>query len=195
MVICQSFVPEKFIQLRGDHNLLNVLCACAVADAAGFPIQAMVNAIRSFKGVEHRLEFVREYKGAKWYNNSIATAPERTIAAIQSFVEPIVLLLGGKDKNLPWDNLVNVIHNRVDHVILFGDAEEKILKAIGKPVPGERPYTVHKSHNLHQAIIDASGIVQTGDIVLLSPGGTSYDAFTDFAERGECFRLWVQQLL
>ncbi len=139
-VICS----RETIQLRGDHNLLNVLCACAVADAAGFPIQAMVAAIQSFKGVEHRLEFVREYKGAKWYNNSIATAPERTIAAIQSFDDPIVLLLGGKDKNLPWENLVNLVHRRVDHVILFGDAEEKILKAIGNPVPGERPYTVHK---------------------------------------------------
>jgi UDP-N-acetylmuramoylalanine--D-glutamate ligase len=165
-----------------------------VADASGFPIQAMTAAIQSFKGVQHRLELVREYNGVKWYNDSIATAPERTIAAIKSFDDPIVLLLGGKDKNLPWENLADLVHQRVDHVIVFGDAAEKILKALGAPLPGKRPYTIQKSQDLQQAVLDAGKVAESGDIVLLSPGGTSYDAFNDFAERGERFRLWVQQL-
>lgn len=189
-VICS----RETIQLRGEHNLINVLCACAVADASGFPIQAMTAAIQSFKGVQHRLELVREYNGVKWYNDSIATAPERTIAAIKSFDDPIVLLLGGKDKNLPWENLADLVHQRVDHVIVFGDAAEKILKALGAPLPGKRPYTIQKSQDLQQAVLDAGKVAESGDIVLLSPGGTSYDAFNDFAERGERFRLWVQQL-
>jgi UDP-N-acetylmuramoylalanine--D-glutamate ligase len=185
---------KDLIQLRGSHNLMNVLCACTLAAAAGFPINAMTEAIQSFKGVEHRLEFVREYNGAKWYNDSIATAPERTIAAINSFDEPIVLLLGGKDKNLPWEDLANLVHQRVDHVIVFGEASEKILKALGSQLPDHRPFTIQKSHDLQQAVLEASKVTESGDVVLLSPGGTSYDAFTDFAERGEHFRLWVNQL-
>jgi UDP-N-acetylmuramoylalanine--D-glutamate ligase len=191
----KSFICQlDSIPLRGEHNLLNVLCACALADAAGFHVQNMATAIKSFKGVEHRLEFVREYKGAKWFNDSIATAPERTIAAIQSFEDPIILLLGGKDKNLPWDRLTALIRQRVDHVIVFGNAAEKILKAIGVPDSGERPYSINRCSDLHQAVQAASQVAEAGDIVLLSPGCTSYDAFIDFAERGELFRLWVQQL-
>ena len=186
--------PLDLIQLRGEHNLLNVLCACALADAAGFPEAAAREAIRTFTGVQHRLEFVRDYRGAKWYNDSIATAPERTIAAINSFNEPLVLLLGGKDKNLPWERLAQLVSQRVDHVIVFGDASEKILKTIGLPQTGSRPYSITHCTDLYQAVITASQVANPGDVVLLSPGGTSYDAFKDFAERGERFRLWVHQL-
>jgi UDP-N-acetylmuramoylalanine--D-glutamate ligase len=189
-----AICPLDNIQLRGEHNLLNVLCACALAEGAGFPITAMSEAIKTFKGVAHRLEFVREYQGSNWYNDSIATAPERTIAAINSFSEPIVLLLGGKDKNLPWEKLAQLIRQRVDHVIVFGDAAEKILKAIGVPDKGNRPYSITHCLDLYQAVQTASQVSAPGDVILLSPGGTSYDAFKDFEERGERFRLWVHQL-
>ncbi len=96
-------ILREKILLRGDHNVLNVLAAFAIGHAAGFPLDAMLEAVEEFRGVPHRLEFVRELNGVRWYNNSMATAPERTMAAIRSFDEPIVLLLGGRDKNLPWE--------------------------------------------------------------------------------------------
>jgi UDP-N-acetylmuramoylalanine--D-glutamate ligase len=190
----QELMEQSAILLRGEHNLLNVLAACAVAWAAGFPEEAMRKGILGFAGVPHRLEFVRHYHGADWYNDSIATAPERSIAAIRSFSEPLVLLLGGRDKNLPWQDLADLIHQRVDHVIVFGEASEKILKALGPVESGKRPLTISHCQSLQGAIHSATAVIEPGDVVLLSPGGTSFDEFIDFEQRGERFRLWVNQL-
>jgi UDP-N-acetylmuramoylalanine--D-glutamate ligase len=133
--------------------------------------------------------------GVKWYNDSIATAPERTIAAIRSFDEPIVLMLGGKDKDLPWDDLADLVRERVDHVVVFGQATEKILDVLGQPGSGgRRPYSIQRGDGLPEAIQLAAKVAETGDVVLLSPGGTSFDQFNDFAERGEWFKTWVQEL-
>jgi UDP-N-acetylmuramoylalanine--D-glutamate ligase len=189
-----KIMPRSLIQLRGDHNLLNVLAACAISYAAGLSIDAMIEGVTNFTGVAHRLEFVRQWKGASWYNDSIATAPERTEAAIRSFNEPLVLLLGGRDKDLPWEKLASLVHQRVDHVIVFGEAREKIVRAISPISNGNRPHTLVKVNGLHEAVQAASEIVQPGDIVLLSPGGTSFDEFKDFEERGERYRQWVHQL-
>ena len=182
------------IHLRGDHNILNVLAAFAIGHASGFPLDAMLQAAEDFRGVPHRLELVRELRGARWYNDSIATAPERSIAAIRAFEEPIVLLLGGRDKNLPWEELMELVKARVDHVVLFGEAAEKIQKTaehLGLRENGSR--MIH-ADNLHDAITKAANVAQSGDVVLLSPGGTSFDEFKDFEERGERFREWVQEL-
>jgi len=181
-------------QLRGDHNVSNVLAAFAIGHAAGFPLDAMLTATEEFRGVPHRLEFVRELRGVSWYNDSIATAPERTMAAIRSFDEPLVLLLGGRDKNLPWNDLANLVHQRVDHVVMFGEASEKINKAVAIDGSAKRPFTLDRVKHLHEAILKASEVAESGDVVLLSPGGTSFDEFKDFEERGEKFRLWVQKL-
>lgn len=183
------------IHLRGDHNRQNVLAAIAIGHAAGFPLDAMLEAIDQFHGVPHRLELVRELHGVKWYNDSIATAPERSMAAVRSFEEPIVLLLGGKDKDLPWEDLAALVRERVDHVVVFGQAAEKILGALGKPGRGKkRPYSIQRGNGLREAIQKAAEVAEAGDVVLLSPGGTSFDEFNDFAERGERFRTWVQEL-
>ena len=190
----QALMQRSDIQLRGEHNLRNVLAAFAIAHAAGWNVSKLSAAITDFNGVVHRLEYIRTLRGARWYNDSIATAPERSIAAIQSFDEPLVLLLGGRDKNLPWDNLAEHIHQRVDHVIVFGEAADKITSAIGHLQNGQRPYTLEKYDRLKDAVQGAAKISEEGDVVLLSPGGTSYDAFNDFAERGERYRLWVKQL-
>jgi UDP-N-acetylmuramoylalanine--D-glutamate ligase len=182
------------IRLRGDHNLMNVLAAFAIGHAAGLPLDAMTAAAEAFGGMPHRLEFVREVRGACWYNDSIATAPERTTAAILSFKEPIVLLLGGRDKDLPWEGLAELIHQRVDHVVLFGEAAEKIEKAVGATGSGKRPYSLDRVRHLKEAVHKAAEIAEPGDVVLLAPGGTSFDEFKDFEERGERFRSWVQAL-
>jgi UDP-N-acetylmuramoylalanine--D-glutamate ligase len=192
---------QNSIHLRGDHNRQNILAAITIGHAAGLRLDAMLEAIDNFYGVPHRLELVRELHGAKWYNDSIATTPERTMAAIRSFDEPIVLMLGGKDKNLPWKDLAELVRERVDHVVVFGQAAEKILGALntsspnGSPGSGKkRPYSIQSSDNLQEAIRLAAEVAEPGDVVLLSPGGTSFDQFNDFAERGEWFRKWVQEL-
>ena len=186
---------QKAIHLRGDHNRLNVLAAITIGYAASLNLDAMLEAIENFRGLPHRLELVRELHGVKWYNDSIATAPERTMAAIRSFEEPIVLMLGGKDKDLPWDGLAALVRERVDHIVVFGQASEKILDALAGSRSGEkRPYSIQRGESLQEAVRQAAEVAEPGDVVLLSPGGTSFDQFNDFAERGEWFRKWVQEL-
>ncbi len=184
---------EEQILLRGKHNRLNILAACTIAHAAGFSPQAMLAGVTGFRGVLHRLEFVRQWQGAEWYNDSIATAPERTIAAIRAFDAPIILLLGGKDKNLPWDELASLTHERVDHVVIFGAAAEKIQSAIGTSSAGTKPYSVTRVNQCHDAVVAAERLAKPGFVVLFSPGGTSYDEFKDFEERGERYKQWVRE--
>jgi UDP-N-acetylmuramoylalanine--D-glutamate ligase len=105
-----------------------------------------------------------------------------------------VLLLGGRDKALPWGELADLVHKRVDHVVVFGEAAPKILQALGPAQTGRRPYTLEHCSGLQAAVAAAARVASEGDVVLLSPGGTSYDEFTDFEERGERFRQWVKQL-
>ena len=181
------------IQLRGDHNVSDVLAAFTIGHAAGFKLDDMLEAVEEFRGVPHRLEFVRELRGVRWYNDSIATAPQRSMAAIHAFDEPIVLMLGGRDKNLPWNEVARLICERVDHLVVFGEAAEMIQKIVAG-IGGERSVDIHCAKTLRDAIALAAEIAEAGDIVLLSPGGTSFDEFKDFSERGEVFRKWVLEL-
>ena len=191
-----AYVPlvmREKVPVRGDHNIANVLAAFAVGHAAGFKLDAMLQAVEEFRGVPHRLELVRELRGARWYNDSIATAPERTMAAVRAFDEPIVLMLGGRDKNLPWDVLAKLVCKRVDHLVLFGEAGEMIGKTVAS-LPEGRGVDIRRADTLEGAVALAAEVASAGDVVLLSPGGTSFDEFKDFAERGEAFRKWVQKL-
>jgi UDP-N-acetylmuramoylalanine--D-glutamate ligase len=189
-----TLMPRAKTLLRGDHNVMNVLAAFAVGHAAGFGVEPMHEAVKDFRGVPHRLEFVRELRGVSWYNDSMASAPERSMAAIRAFDEPIVLLLGGRDKDLAWDELLQLVDERVDHIVLFGEAAEKIQKTITHLGLDAKRFTVARTEHLHEAVLKAADVARAGDIVLLAPGGTSFDEFKDFAERGERFRTWVQEL-
>ncbi len=188
-------VPIQDIHLRGQHNLMNVLAACAVADAAGLPPEAMQDGVKSLTGVEHRLEPVRSWKGVEWFNDSKATTPQGSIAAIRSFQEPIVLLAGGRDKKLPWADFAKLVQERVKAVILFGEAagliEEALLASQGK---GEQPRPYFICAGLEEAVRKAAEVAEPGDIVLLSPGGTSFDEFNDFEDRGRKYKKWVNEL-
>jgi UDP-N-acetylmuramoylalanine--D-glutamate ligase len=190
--------PREEVLLRGDHNLLNVLAACAVGAAIGIPSGAMREGVRDFKGVPHRLQYVRNIGGADWYNDSIATAPERAMAAIRSFSEPLILLAGGRDKDLPWEDFAVLVQKRVDHLVVFGECANKILDAmsslpneIGRSMPGP---TITVASDLRKAVEAAAQMAEPGDVILLSPGGTSFDEFSDFEERGECFVQLVMAL-
>ncbi len=192
-------IRQEEIPLRGWHNVENVLAALTISQAAGLSLKAMREAVANFNGVPHRLELVSSWKGADWYNNSIATAPERVIAAIHAFdtpddiTRPIVLLAGGRDKNLPWEDLADLIHTRVKHLILFGEAAGIIAEAV-KKTNNSQHFSMELCSGLEQAVNIAAGVVKPGDIVLLSPGGTSFDEFRDFEDRGEAFKRWVLDL-
>jgi UDP-N-acetylmuramoylalanine--D-glutamate ligase len=190
------FAERSDVRLRGDHNLLNVLAACAITGAAGCSPDAMLVAIREFRGVPHRLEIVRERAGVTYINDSIATAPERVVAALRSFQEPLILLLGGKDKDLPWDEVMALALESSRQIIAFGKSGDKSVadivvrtaEAMGVP---ER---VIQAADLAEAVALAAKSAQARDVVLLSPGGTSFDAYADFAARGEDFRRLVNLL-
>jgi UDP-N-acetylmuramoylalanine--D-glutamate ligase len=175
-----------------------VLAACAIAQVIGVPADAMRQAVEGFTGVAHRLELVRSVNGIAWYNDSIATAPERAIADIHSFDEPLVLLAGGRDKNLPWHDFARFTLQRVKHLVLFGEAAGKISQAMEEALAEDagkhNTCTITRVGGLRQAVQAAAELAQPGDVVLLSPGGTSFDEFRDFEERGEVFRKWVKDL-
>lgn len=178
------------VQLRGRHNLLNVLAATTLADSAGIPTEAIAHAIRTFTGVEHRLELVRLRRGVQWINDSIATAPERAMAALNAFSEPIVLLAGGRDKAMEWDAWAEMVTQRVKSVILFGDLAPMLAEKLAE----QQHPDFQQVNTVTEAVEVAAETAVSGDIVLLSPGGTSYDAFQDFEERGRLFRQLVNEL-
>jgi UDP-N-acetylmuramoylalanine--D-glutamate ligase len=143
--------------------------------------------------VEHRLEPVGQLRGVSYYNDSIATSPERAIAALNSFAEPIILLAGGRDKHLPWDAWADLVRRKVVHVIVFGEAApliESVLSQLGEEAP-----PVHRAETMASAVELAQAIAEPGQVVLFSPGGTSFDAFRDYAERGETFKRLVRSTL
>jgi UDP-N-acetylmuramoylalanine--D-glutamate ligase len=116
------------------------------------------------------------------------------MAAIRAHEEPIVLMLGGRDKNLPWEELMLLVKERVDHVVLFGEAAEKIEKTARSIGLRDERFSLTRADGLREAVTRAAEVAEEGDVVLLSPGGTSFDEFKDFAERGERFRAWVLEL-
>lgn len=187
------------VRLRGRHNLLNILAACALASVAGVDVEHMREIATTFAGVEHRLEWVREWNGVNWYDDSIATTPERALAALRSFEEPIVLLAGGRDKKLPWDEFAVEVLSRVRHLVTFGEAGPMIAEVVGRRFsesrsPETRLEQITPVATLEEAVQVAARVARPGDVVLLSPGGTSFDAFRDFAARGERFKELVRAL-
>lgn len=186
------------IPLRGAHNVANVLAAACCAVVSGASLDAIRSVVTTFTGVAHRLEIVRRWQGITFVNDSIATSPERAMAALRAFDEPLVLLAGGRDKHLPWDAWADLALGRVRQVIAFGEAtpivERALLEAVRRTdghrlVPG-----VVAVASLEEAVQAAARLARPGDVVLLSPGGTSFDAFKDFEERGEQFRQLVADL-
>lgn len=187
-IVCEA----SNVPLRGEHNMMNVLAACAIAGAAGVHPEVMAETIRTFKPVAHRLETVREVNGVKYVNDSIATAPERVIAALRSYDEPLILLAGGADKKLSWDDMVMLALHKCRHIVAFGRDGDIVVNAVKKFAGSTERIT--RVQTLDEAVNAAAKIAQPGDVVLLSPGGTSYDAYTDFVARGEHFRQLVMAL-
>jgi UDP-N-acetylmuramoylalanine--D-glutamate ligase len=200
MIQGEAICTRDEVQLRGDHNLSNLLTACAVAQAAGAEVAAMREVARAFHGVAHRLEVIDDTGGVTWINDSIATSPERAIAAIRSFdpaKQTIILLAGGKDKNLPWDTFAGEAIGRVNFLIGFGQSGPMIVRTVQE----RARFLQQKAPNcavvqrLDEAVELAARVAGSNSVILLSPGGTSFDAYQDFEERGEHFRQLVRRTI
>jgi len=183
------------IPLRGWHNVSNVLASATLANSVGTPIEAINQAIKSFTPVEHRMELVAVINDVQYINDSIATAPERAMAALDSFAEPLILLAGGRDKAMVWDEWAERALTTTKAIMLFGDLAghlERVL--LGTEVTHHVRPTISRFNDMREAVFAASTMAVPGDVILLAPGGTSFDAYVDFAARGEAFRQLVQQI-
>jgi UDP-N-acetylmuramoylalanine--D-glutamate ligase len=192
----QRIASRSEIKLRGMHNLSNILAACLISREAGVSLETMQQVVTTFAGVDHRLQFVRELGGVQYYNDSIATSPERLGAALRSFDEPLVLLVGGRDKHLPWEDVARLMMHKTRHIILFGEAAALIAKAVKRAYRETNlsHVSMQQCVTLEEAVNLGHQIAQPGEVVLLSPGCTSFDAFRDFAERGQRFIELVMAL-
>lgn len=180
------------LQLIGEHNVANVLAAAAVSMLAGAPLEVVRRVATTFRGVAHRLQLVAERNGVRWYDDSIATAPERLLAALRCFEgQSVILLCGGRDKHLPWEEAAQRMRAQCKAVVCFGEMAPMVAAHLAR-APGKAQWVVVPG--LREAVQVANALAQPGDVVLLSPGGTSFDAFKDFAERGDRFQQWVNEL-
>ncbi|MFH0929642.1 MAG: UDP-N-acetylmuramoyl-L-alanine--D-glutamate ligase [Candidatus Moraniibacteriota bacterium] len=181
------------IKLRGGHNIGNILAAVAATSAYGILPDKICEAIKNFKSVPHRLEFVRELDGVKYINDTAATMPDAAIAGVNSFSKPIILIAGGMDKNLDFADFAKAISEKVKKVIfLKGDATEKIKTEL-KKIDAENKID-SEFDNLKKAILRAKSVSGPGDSVLFSPGATSFNMFKNEIDRGEKFREAVEKL-
>lgn len=180
------------IPLPGMHNVENVMTAlaatfCAMGTATG-DLPALVECIKRFKGVEHRIEYVAEIDGIKFYNDSKATNVDSTVKALEAFERNIIVILGGKDKGSDYSTLAPLIRERVKQVILIGAASEKIARQL----EGAGPMT--RARSMQDAVLSAMEVAKAGDTVLLAPACASFDMFDNYEHRGRVFKEAVYKL-
>ena len=180
------------LKIRGVHNHENI-CACMSALYGMVDIEKSFDAIADFSGVEHRLEFVREINGVKWYNDSVSSSPTRTIAGLNSYNEEIVLIAGGYDKNLDYTPIARPILDKVKVLILFGNTKNKIYDAVMNE-KNDEDIEIYVCDNLDEVINKAYDMAKEKQVVLFSPASASFDMFKNFADRGIQFKDLVNKL-
>ena len=187
-------VKRDGLLLRGDHNVENMMAAiAAVWDLVETETIAKVAA--TFTGLPHRLEFVRELNGVQYINDSIASSPTRTIACLNAFEEKPILILGGYDKKIPFDELGNALCERAKAVVITGDTAEAIERAVlNSPAYNEHHPIVARAVDLEAAVSAASQLAVSGDRVVLSPACASFDRYQNFEKRGEHYKQTVLNL-
>jgi UDP-N-acetylmuramoylalanine--D-glutamate ligase len=184
-------VTRDEMQLRGTHNVENVLAALAVGLACGTDPESLRETVRRFRPVEHRLEEVAEIKGVRFFNDSKATSVDATMKALEAFAgEPgkVILILGGRGKQAPYSPLAELISQRVRKMILIGEDAPAIERELGSAAPFER------AADMHDAVELAFAAARAGDVVLLAPACASFDMFESFEHRGKVFKEEVQDL-
>lgn len=182
------------ILIPGEHNVENYLAAIAAVQGL-VSDEVILHTAEHFPGVEHRIELVRNLKGVRYYNDSIASSPTRTIAGLRSFRQKVILIAGGYDKKIPFDTLGPEVHAHVKTLVLTGHTAEKIRQAvISYPGYQDGQPEIVMEDDFRQAVLAAQDKAQEGDIVILSPACASFDHFKNFAQRGEIFKEIVRGL-
>ena len=187
----RELMPASDIRIPGAHNVYNMMMAAAVVQ--GYASDDDIRAVATtFGGVEHRIEFVREKDGVKYYNDSIASSPTRTIAGLNSFQQKVILIAGGYDKHIPYDVLGKPICDHVKLLLLTGATAPKIRECV-ENIEGEHPPIV-EVEDLEAAVKEAAVRAESGDVVIMSPASASFDRFKNFMERGKLFKALVEEL-
>ena len=190
----RHILSTNTVALRGVHNYENI-CAAIAATKTLVDVEDAVKAVKDFKGVQHRLEFIREIDGVKWYNDSIGTSPTRTIAGLHSFDERIVLIAGGYDKHLDYTPIAKPILEKVDSLILIGDTAPKIFDAVKEEAEKQgKDIKIYMCDEFKNTVLVAKKVAKPGQIVLFSPASASFDLFRNFEERGNKFKELVNNI-
>ena len=176
------------ISIKGPHNLYNAMASTLVGQLSGVSTASIRATLKNFKGVEHRQEFVREVKGIRYYNDSKATSVDAVWYALQSFHQPIVLMLGGRDKGNDYSRISDLVKKNVRAIVAMGESADKVEKAFS----GLKP--VRRAGSIDEAVLSAQSLAQPGDVVLLSPACASFDWFEDYEQRGRVFKELVKNL-
>ena len=176
------------IRTPGAHNIANAMAAVTISSVCGCPPEIMERVLRTFPGLEHAMELVRERGGVQYINDSKGTNVDATLKALDSFDHPIILIAGGKDKGADFSKLREAVRRRVKHVILIGEAKPALKQAL------EGASALTDAGSLRAALDSASNLAQPGDIVLLSPACASFDMFADYQDRGRQFKALVNAL-
>jgi UDP-N-acetylmuramoylalanine--D-glutamate ligase len=176
------------IRTPGAHNIANAMAAVTISSVCGCPPEIMERVLRTFPGLEHAMELVRERGGVQYINDSKGTNVDATLKALDSFDHPIILIAGGKDKGADFSRLREAVRRRVKHVILIGEAKPALEQAL------EGASALTDAGSLREALDSASNLAQPGDIVLLSPACASFDMFVDYQDRGRQFKALVNAL-
>ena len=174
--------PLGIINLPGLHNVENVMAAIMAARLCGCSQENIIVAVAAFRGLSHRIEFVGEKNSVKFYDDSKGTNVDSVMRALETFARPVILLLGGRDKDGNFETLKPVLTTKAKKVILFGEARNRIASLIGEDIP-----TLKKA-KLQEAIESAYKNAKPDDVILLSPGCASFDEFADYKERGDYFQ-------
>ncbi|MCX5841494.1 MAG: UDP-N-acetylmuramoyl-L-alanine--D-glutamate ligase [Deltaproteobacteria bacterium] len=184
----EEVYPRAMIRIPGIHNIENVMAAVMASRGAGCSREAVIKAVEGFKGIAHRIEFAGEKGGIAFYDDSKATNVDAVMRALETFSRPVILLMGGRDKEGDFENLATPVRQRVKRLVLFGEARAKIDGLIGGLVKTDQVATLGDAMEL------ARHHASDGDVVLLSPGCASFDEFTDYKARGDFFKKWVGNL-
>jgi UDP-N-acetylmuramoylalanine--D-glutamate ligase len=184
----EPILPVEMIPLKGAHNVENVLAAVCAGRLAGVAAEAIAEAVRGFRAVEHRLEFVATVRGVDYYNDSKATNVDSTMKALESFPGRVHLILGGKDKKSDYTTLRPLLHERARRVYTIGTAAEKIEAHLAGAIE-----LVH-AETLPAAVAKAHDAAEAGDVVLLAPACSSFDQFENYEHRGRVFKSLVEQI-
>jgi UDP-N-acetylmuramoylalanine--D-glutamate ligase len=186
----EAIVHKDEIFIPGNHNLENALAAALMAYCAGVTPSVIADTLKSFKGVEHRIEYVEEIDGVVYYNDSKGTNVDASIKAVEAMKRPTLIIAGGYDKGSEYDDFIEAFGDVVRHMVLIGKTADKLEKTAHK----HGFMNTHKAKDLREAVMKCHSLAEPGDCVLLSPACASWDMFSDYEERGRLFKEYVREL-